>query len=312
MTGGMAALIGAAFLGPRHGRFSGKKLVYPDYAPIFQALGTLILFMGWFGFNGVSTLAISGLSGVAGKTMAATAIAASAGCVSTVIIGRIFSGIVDYSLANNGILAGLVAITAACAVVELEGAFVIGVIAGFVYYGASKLLIKLEIDDVVDASPVHLCCGAWGVIAAGFFATQDDYGNAYYATYDNGEDRAKQCAGVFYGGDGSQLGANIVFVLVIVSYVGACSVLLFGTIKHTIGMRVDAVHEEMGLDKYHHSRSFFVASHTHGAPAPSKLGGDVQIPESVAEGDEDDKEIELSDTPKERPTAGAGGRPSTL
>lgn len=109
MVGGIAALVGAKFLGPRTGRFTSEPFVLPEYGPIFQVLGTLILFTGWFGFNGVSTLAITGYGGVAGKTMATTALAGSSGCLTCVLIGRIVEGHIDVSLANNGVIGGLVA-----------------------------------------------------------------------------------------------------------------------------------------------------------------------------------------------------------
>merc|ERR1711998_442890 len=110
--------------------------------------------------------------------------------------------------ANNGVLAGLVAITAPCSTCEPYAAFIIGFLAAFVYIGCCKTLDALKIDDVVGAIPVHGACGFFGVIMAAFFATQDNYGNAYYG------DRAEKCAGLFYGGDGSSFAAAIVLLLV--------------------------------------------------------------------------------------------------
>ena len=109
MTGGICALVGVYFLGARTGRFhpeTGKPVAVnlPKYAPIFQALGTMVLFMGWFAFNGVSTLSIAGYGNVAAKAMAATAISAAAGCLTCVSLGMAVGGYLDYGLANNGIL----------------------------------------------------------------------------------------------------------------------------------------------------------------------------------------------------------------
>lgn len=252
LVGGTAALFAISFLGARKGRFSGAEWVLPDYGPIFQNLGTLILFTGWFGFNGVSTLAITGLGHVASKVMATTAIAASAGCLTNVLTGYFIEGFVDPGLANNGVLAGLVAITAPCATCNMEGALVIGIIGAWVYYGCSRLLRKLELDDVVDAVPVHGAAGIWGVIAAGLFTTKQNYANSYFELYDDGTSRAEHCQGAFYGGNGHQLGANIVFVLVVLGWVGGTSILLFAGIKYTIGLRISAEEEDAGLDASHH------------------------------------------------------------
>ena len=255
MTGGIAAIVGVVFLGPRLGRFeSNSKFQLPDYAPIFQCLGTLILFVGWFGFNGVSTLMASGGgSSVAAKAICTTVLAGSASCVTSVMIGRFHLGYIDLELANNGLLAGLVAITANCATVEMEGAFCIGVIASFCFYNATILLHKYKIDDVVGAFPVHGASGCWGVIAAGLFTTEDNYRKAYSSEYSDGEDRAKHCAGVFYGGSGSQLGANLVFALVVIAWVGGISMIMFGLTSKLGILRIKSEKENFGLDYAHHS-----------------------------------------------------------
>jgi Amt family ammonium transporter len=248
MTGGIAALVGATLLGARHGRFDkGAEADFEGQSSIFQTLGTLILWFGWYGFNGVSTLAISGLAGVAAKTMVTTTISAAAACVSTVAIGKIRYGYVDAGLANNGILAGLVAITAGCSVVEPEGAFIIGIFAGPTYFFSSRALKALHIDDVVDAAPVHLFCGAWGVLAAGLFATEGNYAAAYYG------DRASECHGLFYGGGLSQFGANVVFVLSVIAWVTAGSLAMFLPMKLCGCLRVSAAVELLGIDAHKHT-----------------------------------------------------------
>ena len=140
-------------------------------------------------------------------------------------------------------------ITAPCPVVNLWGAFVIGLIAAPVYLGASKSLVFLGIDDVVDAFPVHGACGAWGVIAASLFATEWYYKQAYYS------DRAEDCAGVFYGGDGGGLLAAILFVLFIIVWVGGTTTALFLGLKVTIGIRCSTEEEDMGMDDSKHGGS---------------------------------------------------------
>ena len=163
-------------------------------------------------------------------------------------LGYLIDRVVDTSYANNGILAGLVSITASCSVVNLWGAFIIGLISAPIYLGASKSLVFLGIDDVVDAFPVHGACGCWGVIAGGIFATEYYYKIAYYSD----DDRASQCAGIFYGGDGGALGAACLFCLFIVSWVGGTVTLLFFIMKYTIGIRCSPEEEESGMDDSKH------------------------------------------------------------
>lgn len=246
MTGGVAALFAAAFVGPRIGRFQdGVTKDLPQQSAVLQTLGTLILWFGWYGFNGASTLYIVGYSGVAAKTMCTTTMAAATGSITVVTLGKQFTGIIDPGLANNGILAGLVGVTAGCSTCEPEGAMIIGIVAGFVYYGASSMLKKMQIDDVVDAAPVHLFCGAWGVIAAGLFATEENYNAAYYS------DRSADCKGLLYGG-GAQFGANFVFVLAIIVWVSINSIMLFGGLKAMKMLRVSTEVEERGMDDSKH------------------------------------------------------------
>eukprot|EP00968_Pinguiococcus_pyrenoidosus_P016185 scaffold1534_cov267-Pinguiococcus_pyrenoidosus.AAC.6 len=262
MTGGVAGLVAAIFVGPRKvrredrfprphasGRFSasGEPIDIPGQSPIYRNLGTFILWFGWFGFNGVSTLYIGdGFSVVASKTMVTTVIAAAAGCLTCTVVGKATTNIIDLDLAGNGVLAGLVSITAPCSTCEPYGALAIGIIGGLIYIGSSKLLVFMKIDDVVDAIPVHGFCGAWGVIAAGLFATDFNYEAAYYSA------RADDCAGAFYVDSGNALGAAVAFVVFIFFWVGVTMSIVFGTLSVLGVARVDEEAEEMGLDEHHH------------------------------------------------------------
>lgn len=247
MTGGLAALAAAYIVGPRTGRFNsdGSVNVLPEQSSVLQTLGTLILWVGWYFFNGASTLAIVGVSGIAAKAMVNTTISAAFGALTTVLLTKLNLGIWDTGSANNGVLAGLVGITAGCSVTNPEGAMIIGIVAGFVYIYSSKLLLKLRIDDVVNAAPVHAFCGAWGVVAASLFATKENYGLAYYGEPD-------KCAGVFYGGDGSVLAANVLFILAVIGWVCGTCMFLFVALDSTIGMRVSREEEMVGLDDSKH------------------------------------------------------------
>ena len=244
LTGGTAAFVGAHTLGPRIGFTTNIA----SQSVIFQTLGTLMLWVGWYGFNGVSTLALAGKGGLAAHVMMNTTISAATSCIATTLLGYLMDGIIDTRNANNGILAGLVSVTAGCAVVNPWGAFVIGVIAAPVYLFASKTLVHFGVDDVVDASPVHGACGAWGVLAASLFATEYYYKLAYYTD----DARAEDCQGAFYGGDGSSVAAAVVFILFVVAWVGSTTMILFRGLKATIGIRVSEMVEEAGMDGSKH------------------------------------------------------------
>ena len=304
MTGGVAAFWGAFFLGPRlaRGGKKAKKLMplpsdyAPVYGPIFQTLGTLILWMGWYGFNGkeqsppcvistpfvtkdtccqpfpfvlmmfsltlylhfsesgVSTLYLVNYGLVAAKTMVCTTIAAGTGAVTTLFLGALVSPrnpdtggmVLSLGHATNGVLAGLVAITAPCSTCEPYGAFIIGFLAAPVYLGATAFLEYLVIDDVVNAIPVHGFCGLFGTLMAAFFATKDNYGDAYYSS------RAEKCAGLLYGGDGTSLLCAVVFILADVCWTSTLSILVFGTLNILPGnlLRVTTAVEEAGMGKF--------------------------------------------------------------
>jgi Amt family ammonium transporter len=247
-TGGIAALVGIIILGPRKGRFGANGVVnpFPQSSMIFQTLGTLILWFGWYGFNGVSTLYIVGYGGVAAHVMCTTTIAAASGCLTTCLLGRIFDGVIDPANANNGLLAGLVGITASCSVVAPEGAFLIGIAAGFIFFFGCRVLLACRLDDVVGAVPVHCFCGIWGVIASGLFATEKYYSAAYYGA------RASKCAGILYGGSGATLGVGITFLLFVTAWVGGTMLVLFTLMRMFGILRVSKEVEDAGMDSSEH------------------------------------------------------------
>lgn len=255
MTGGATALVAAIILGPRLGRFydeAGEPLEtpaeFPPHSVALQVLGTFILWFGWYGFNPGSTLAIAGYGNIAGLCAVTTTMAAASGSVSALmtdtILGIITCGEAEYdiTMAMNGALSGLVAITANCSVVEPWAALVIGMVAGWVYVFSSKLLVCLKIDDAVDAIPVHFFNGMWGCIATGVFASprmvQLSYGS------DGG--------GFLYGKGGSLLGAEICGILFIIGWVIGLMLPFFSILKYIGWFRVDPMEEKVGLDISHH------------------------------------------------------------
>ena len=252
MTGGVAAFWGVYFLGPRK---NVPTLLPTQY--VFQTLGVLILWFGWYGFNGVSTLYIVGYAGVAAKTMVTTTISAATCAISTIYFKAVFDKywpkndqenektlVIRLSSANNGVLAGLVSITAGCSTVDPYGAFIIGLLGAPVYVISSHYLAPL--DDVVDAIPVHGVCGFYGVFMTGLFATKSNYAAAYYA------DRAAKCAGVFYGGSGRMLGANLILLIMIILWTSMCSIVVFGSLSIMKVLRVSEEVEDAGMDSSEH------------------------------------------------------------
>jgi len=255
MTGGATALVAAIVLGARLGRFydeSGTLLdeptIFPPHSVALQILGTFILWFGWYGFNAGSTLSIIGNGNIAALCAVTTTLSAASGCISALfidtILGIMRKGEAEYDLtmAMNGSLSGLVGITANCSVVEPWAAVVIGLIAGLVYVSSSNLLIKLKIDDAVDAIPVHLFNGIWGCIATGIFASPRQVLMSYKV--DGG--------GFLYGKGGSLLACEIAGVLFILAWTVGLMFPFFSLLK-VLGMfRVDPMEEKVGLDISHH------------------------------------------------------------
>lgn len=259
MTGGCTALIAAIILGPRKGRFydaDGNALDTPaEFKPhsvSLQILGTFILWTGWYGFNPGSALAIGNAdsASVAALCCVTTTVAAATGCVTAMftdtIMGQLSEGEAEYDLscAMNGALGGLVAITAGCSVVTPWAAVIIGLIGGWVYLAFSKLLIKLKIDDAVDAIPVHFANGMWGVLSVGFFA-EPTRTNLAYSTDAH--------VGLFYSkGDANLMLCQICGILWIIAWVTVIMTPFFFALNALGMFRVDALEEEVGLDISHH------------------------------------------------------------
>ena len=248
MVGGAAAGIGAAILGPRLGRFGPNAKPINGHSMPLVVLGTFLLWVGWYGFNPGSTLCIVGCDAVAAKVAVTTTLAAAAGGLTNLFLHYALSHVYDVGEMCNGVLAGLVSITSACAVVEPWAAVVIGLIGAFVYTGGSFLLVKLEIDDAVNATPVHYFAGAWGLLAPALFARPYNmraaYGNA---------DRA----GLFYTGDGSMLACQVVALLLITAWVAATMTPFFLLMKALGIFRVSREFEEAGLDESKHGGSAY-------------------------------------------------------
>ncbi len=236
MVGGIAACIGAATLGPRIGKYGkdGKPRAIPGHNLTAVALGVFILWFCWFGFNGCSTVSMSSDEAMLSASlifMNTNLAAAVATCVVLVVTWILYKK-PDVSMCLNGALAGLVAITAGCDVVDPFGAFFIGLVAGGLVVASVEFFDKVaRIDDPVGAISVHGACGMFGTLAVGLFATD---------------------GGVFYGGGVKLLGTQALGVLAVVAWVAVTMTIIFQVIKHTIGLRVEQEIEIDGLDIHEH------------------------------------------------------------
>ena len=239
MTGGIAAFMGALFLGPRIGKYGedGKPRAIPGHNIPFAMLGVLILWVGWFGFNpGSELLADEFVSTIAVNTM----LAAAAGALATTITIWLVAGKPDVAMIGNGALAGLVAITAPCGTVTAVWATVIGAIGGIIVVFSVLFFDKIKIDDPVGAVSVHGVCGAWGLLSIGIFAKYDD---AFLGRED---------AGLIYGGGLEQLAVQALMLVIILVWVTITTGALFAVLKATIGLRVSPEEEMEGLDVLEH------------------------------------------------------------
>ena len=241
MVGGIAALIGAIFLGPRIGKYvvdkkTGKKKAkaIPGHSLTLGALGVFILWFGWYGFNGAAAKDVDTLASI---FLTTTLAPATATCV-TMIFTWIKDGKPDVSMSLNASLAGLVAITAPCDCVDAFGSIIIGAVSGIlvvvVVEGLDK---KLHIDDPVGAVGVHLANGVWGTIAVGLFS--------------KGYDGVGK--GLFYGGGFKQLGIQLLGFVAVASWAVITMIIVFALIKKTNGLRVTAEEEIKGLDSTEHN-----------------------------------------------------------
>jgi len=220
-AGGAAALAGAIIIGPRLGRFKdGKAIPIPASSIPLATLGTFILWLGWFGFNGGSQLAIGTLDDAAAVSdiFVNTNLAACAGLIVAMIISQMMFGKVDVTFALNGALAGLVSITAEPLAPTATTSMMIGGIGGIIAVFGTKFFESIQVDDVVGALPVHLLAGIWGTVA------------------------------VAISNDATSFTTQLIGSLSVIGFVFALSAIVFGLLKATIGLRPSAEEEELGSD----------------------------------------------------------------
>ena len=284
MVGGISSFIGALILGPRWGKYLDKdgkptlkrkeaKFVraIPGHNIPIGALGVFILWFCWYGFNGAATSDMTQLA----QVLVTTTVAAATGTISTMVFTWIKNKKPDVSMTLNGSLAGLVAVTAGCANVDVVGAFFIGLVAGILVDVAVEFIDKkLHVDDPVGAIAVHGVNGLWGTLAVGLFST---------GINPVGDSAQK---GLFYGGGFNMLGVQLLGVVCIAAWTILCMVVLFQLLKHTCGIRASKLEEIEGLDKHEHG---LVSAYANFAPVPlaaEMLDADMapaaQIPRTAA------------------------------
>jgi Amt family ammonium transporter len=237
-VGGWAALMGAAILGPRIGKYSdGRTNAIPPHNLSIATLGCLILWLGWFGFNPGSTMAAD--ANAIAHIALTTNLAAAAGAVTACFVAWGYLGKPDLSMIINGTLAGLVGITAPCAWVNLPSAVIIGAIAGALVVFAVTFFDKIRIDDPVGAVSVHLVCGFWGTLAVGLFAV----GGTPDGIYAEGPP-----AGLLFGGGIAPLFTQLAGALAVGGMTVLLSTIFWIALKGTLGIRVSKEEELEGLD----------------------------------------------------------------
>ncbi len=250
MVGGLCALIGAAMLGARIGKFTRDKdgkvtkvHAIPGHNLALGCLGCFILWLGWYGFNGAAATSLDQM----GSIFLTTTIAPAVATVVCMIFTWLKYGKPDVSMCLNASLAGLVAITAGCDAVNALGAAIIGGVAGLlVAFGVWFLDYKLHVDDPVGAVAVHCFNGIWGTLAVGLFATNAAPG------YSIADKAGNELVGLFYGGGFKLLGLQALGVVSILGWAAATITVAFFLIKKTVGLRVSAEDEIMGLDQSEH------------------------------------------------------------
>ena len=272
MVGGIAALVGAIFLGPRIGKYvrdkSGKVVkvnAIPGHSITLGALGVFILWLGWYGFNGAAATSVSELASI----FLTTTVAPSVATCTTMIFTWIKNGKPDVSMCLNASLAGLVGITAGCDAMDWIGACVVGIVSGILVVVVVEVLdLKLHIDDPVGAVGVHMANGIWGTIAVGLLSNPD---------------APAGLRGLFYTGEFKQLGLQLLGFGSVALYAAVMMTIFFALIKKFHGIRVTAEEEIMGLDIPEHG---LPSAYPDFMPAVDKFTsyGDYEAP-TVVSGD---------------------------
>lgn len=257
MVGGFAGLIGAFIVGPRIGRFNsaGEVQAMPGHSATLVTLGTFVLWFGWYGFNPGSALGVTGgMHRVVERAAVNTTLAAAAGGITTLVVKKFTDHFFDLLSVLNGVLAGLVAITASCAFVETYASIIIGCIGSLIYIGAANLLLKAKIDDPLEAFPVHGATGFWGLLAVGLFNRKDLQAIS---------GMSPDFGGLLYGGSGAGklLGTNLVGGIIIIAWVTVIIGPMFYLLNILSLLRISRDEEIIGNDISKHGGAAYPDDH---------------------------------------------------
>ena len=263
VTGGGAAFFAAWFLGPRIGRFeaNGNPTEVRSNDQSLIMLGSFILWFGWYAFNSSSGVCVKDCMVTASLAAVNTTLSAAAGSMTVLFVHFIQGHRIQIAPGLNGLLAGLVGITAGCAVVEPFAAVIIGIASGGLYYAFAIFLLRMRVDDPLEASAVHFAPGLIGTIAVGLFATETNVARAYTGFRAGKRPFRRRHSlnqlyifeghtdyGLFYGGDGRQLSIQILGTLVIAFWTCSINFALFGVLDYYGKLRVGEVEEMHGLN----------------------------------------------------------------
>ncbi|XP_010527181.1 PREDICTED: ammonium transporter 1 member 1-like [Tarenaya hassleriana] len=276
MVGGIAGLWGALIEGPRIGRFGsgGSAIALRGHSASLVVLGTFLLWFGWYGFNPGSFLKILspynssgsfyGQWSAVGRTAVTTTLAGSTAALTTLFGKRLLSGHWNVTDVCNGLLGGFAAITAGCSVVEPWAAIICGFVAALVLIGCNKLAEMLKYDDPLEAAQLHGGCGAWGLIFTALFATEKYVEEVYPG-------KPGRPYGLFMGGGGRLLGAQVIQILVIVGWVSATMGTLFYVLRKLGLLRISAEDEMQGMDMTRHGGFAYMYSDHDGDVSPKAI-----------------------------------------
>jgi len=274
-TGGVCGLAGTIILGPRRGRFENPEEFEYHNVPLV-VLGTFAFWFGWYGFNPGSTLSMHDkeMGALAAQVAMNTTLSAATCGITVFLLKFVLVRKYDVGALCNGILSGLVSITAGCGNMECGSAVLTGFIGAFFYQAASSLLVRLKIDDPVDASAVHGACGVWGLLAAGLF----DWGKGFdhYHGWSGFGCMAGDDGACRSGLGGAAIGAQIVMILAIIAWAGTLSTLSFLVLKFSGLLRIGENIEKVGYDMHSHSppKAYAFSGHDPKSSSSEESGSD--------------------------------------
>ena len=265
------ATVAVIMIGPRKEKFS-DIIQFPRHRKHHKYLiyGSLFILCGWQGMSFASSFVINGSYDSAGVGLASSILSALFGLLTTLSLGYFYHKIISMELALNGMISGLVAVSASCAVCDSYGGIFIGIIAAILYFLSSKTIPQLEIDDISDIISIYFVNGLWGIIAPGFFTAPSPYSEAYGGRYDDNTLRSSICCGILYGSWGSQFLANICLAFAIMAWSGGITYMTLTLLEYHMSLQSSNV-ADAGIENSHPTGSLR-SNKVHIAPKETRGG----------------------------------------